>query len=159
MMPDFPSATGTLSSWRERRREGGSEAGNRGRGGGEAAGETPKQLVTSFLSQKAGVRKGEGVGSRRRRKERGFSLQGSKIKCQPVCLLRLAGPAGGGSRMGGGKGALATGSDEERRMEGKVVAVMSLHGWMDGSLIPSYSLFSALLLTNSTPNLQQVKPY
>lgn len=32
MMPDFPSATGTLSSWRERKREGGSEAGNRGRG-------------------------------------------------------------------------------------------------------------------------------
>lgn len=26
MMPDFPSATGTLSSWRERKREGGREA-------------------------------------------------------------------------------------------------------------------------------------
>lgn len=32
MMPDFPSATGTLSSWRERKREGGREGEKRRRG-------------------------------------------------------------------------------------------------------------------------------
>lgn len=48
MMPDFPSAAGTLSSWREgrrQRRRAGREAEGRA-----AAAEAPKQLATSFLS-------------------------------------------------------------------------------------------------------------
>lgn len=86
MMPDFPSATGTLSSWRKKERR--REHWKRGRGGGSWSGS--QQLVTSFLSQKAYI----GAIRRRSRTEResGLKLQEcekGKMRCQPVCLLRL----------------------------------------------------------------------
>lgn len=61
----------------------------------------------------------EEEGSRRRRKENSFSVQeskgGGKIRCQPVCLRRLA--------CSRGQETVSTGS------RGEEVAAMCMEGW------------------------------
>lgn len=123
MMPDFPSATGTLSSWRERKQEGGRDGregqGRRGSWSGF------QQLVTSFLSQKAYL--GAKRSCRKKEHKDGFSLQESKggrkkIRCEMVCLRRCW-------RLRSGEGW----RPEQQGVEDREMSAMLMDGWMDDS--------------------------
>lgn len=101
MMPDFPSAAGTLSSWRERRREGW----KRGRGEGRQLERLPtagNQLpVTERLhGSGSGEEEKEEEGKREEGEKGKIYSAGGETRCQLVCFLRLAG-SGRGQQQGG----------------------------------------------------------
>lgn len=112
MMPDFPSAAGTLSSWRERRREGW----KRGRGEGWQLERLPtagNQLpVTESLH-------GSGSGEEEKEEEEGEGEEGEKEE-DLLGRRRNQVSAGLFSKVSRQKGRQQQGGE----------------GWMDGSLLP-----------------------